>query len=246
MKEGLIIKMLSQWYPQNSKQLSKLLDSYLTGKSKANVNGIIVPHAGYDYSGKIAGRAFSLLKNQKNKTAVILSPSHYIPLQGILTHNKTSWNTSLKSIEIVKNKFSRADISQEHAIDNQIPFLQKLGFKKILPILIGEITIREAKEIALKISEISNYVLIVSTDLSHFLQYNRALERDKQTINSIINLNSERLLKTDNSACGIYPLLILIELCKLKNYKPELIDYKNSGDITGDKARVVGYASLYF
>jgi AmmeMemoRadiSam system protein B len=247
---------MSSWYPQNKEELSKLIDSYLSQKSdtsikQKNINGLIVPHAGYAFSGEIAGKAFSFLKNQKNndnKTAVILSPSHYIPLQGIATHNKQDWITPLGIINVINSNFKTAkiNISQEHAIDNQIPFLQKLNFKNILPILVGEISLEQAKQIAKELSKIDNVIFVLSTDLSHFLPYEEAKARDKETIKAIENLDANKLISIENSACGIYPLLILIELCKLKNIKPKLIEYKNSGDITRDKSRVVGYCSMVF
>jgi AmmeMemoRadiSam system protein B len=245
---------MPDWYPQNKEELSKLLESFLSHKpnikrKQISIAGIIVPHAGYAYSGEIAAEAYSLLKNQdnKNKIAIIISPSHYINIQGIATHNQQTWTTSLGTINI-KNKLNlkKMNISQEHAIDNQIPFLQKLGFKEILPLLVGELTILDAENIAKKLSKFEDYIFIFSTDLSHFLPYEQAKLKDSQTIDAITKLNSDKLIKIENCACGIFPLLILIELCKLKNWQPKLINYKNSGDITGDKDSVVGYASMIF
>jgi len=237
-----------EWYPQDKKELNRLLDEFLSQESKIKsekVNGIIAPHAGYSYSGAIAGKAYALLKDCKSKKAVILSPSHYIPLQGVVSHDKDSWENPLGKISLTKNTFQKMNISQEHAIGNQIPFLQKLGFKEILPIVVGEITSEEAKEIAKQISSFEG-VFIISSDLSHFLSYNEAEKKDKETIKAILKLKSKRLSSIDNSACGVFPLLILIELCKLKKFMPKLIEYKNSGDITGDKEQVVGYASFWF
>jgi len=235
-----------EWYPQNKKELSEIHDSYMQEKPKIKfkeINGIIVPHAGYEYSGKIAGKAFSLLKNKKNNLAIILSPSHYISLRGAASHNKETWKTTLGSIKVLDSNFPKIDISIEHAIDNQIPFLQKLRFKSILPLLVGDISINEAKNIAEEISKF-DATIIVSSDLSHFLAYEEACEKDKETIKAIQNLNSNGL--NENSACGIFPLFVLIELCKLKKWKPRLIEYKNSGNITPVKESVVGYASFYF
>jgi AmmeMemoRadiSam system protein B len=242
------------WYPQNKEQLNKVLDVFLSQKGriiKEEVHGLIVPHAGYAYSGEIAGKAYSLLKNKennKNKTAIILSPSHYFTLNEAVSHNKKTWQTPLGTINILNNDFKKADISQEHAIDNQLPFLQKLGFKNILPLLVGEISLTQARNIA---KELLNYIneqtiLIISTDLSHFLPYEEAKTKDSQTIDAITKLNSDKLIKIENCACGIFPLSVMIELCKIKHLKPKLLEYKNSGDITGDKSSVVGYVSMAF
>lgn len=241
------------WYPAGKKELNEILDKFLNLKDKLRItskeiSGIIIPHAGYEYSGQIAGKAYSLLKNKRNNLAVILAPSHYFPLREIAMHNQSAWQTPLGNIKIAKTRldFTKIDISKEHALDNQMPFLQKLGFAEILPLLVGEISGEEAKKIAEELSKIKNAVFIISTDLSHFLSYDKAVKKDAQTIEAIENLDSEKLLGIENSACGIFPLIILVELCKIKKLKPKLLEYKNSGDITGDKSSVVGYASLFF
>lgn len=237
-----------EWYPRNKKELNSLLSSYFSEKPSiraGKVNGLIVPHAGYEYSGKIAGKAHSILGNQENNLAVILSPSHYIPLSSIVSHNQEEWKTPIGSIKVIDSDFPKIDISREHAIDNQVPFLQKLGFKSILPLVIGEISVKEAKEAAKELSKL-NAAFIVSSDLSHFLPYREAVKKDKKTIEAIESLDSKKLLGMENSACGIFPLLILIELCKLKKWKPKLIEYRNSGNIANNKESVVGYASFIF
>jgi AmmeMemoRadiSam system protein B len=240
------------WYPLKKEELEELLDKLLEKelikRSKTrSINGIITPHAGYNYSGSIASKAYAYLKSSKKKKAIILSPSHYIPLNGLATHNDLEWQTPLGTVKVssLSNKFRKLNLTQEHAIDNQIPFLQKIGMKEILPIIVGDISKEQAKEIAKQFSKYAkDYDFIISTDLSHFLEYDYAKLEDKNTIKQIINLNSDSPEKID--ACGLYPLLILIELCKLKSWQPKLIEYKNSGDITGDKDKVVGYASLIF
>ncbi len=247
------------WYPREKEKLKKLVEKLLESASAKqternfSVNGIIVPHAGYAFSGRIAGKAFSLLKNSlsknseelKGKIAVVLGANHYLPVRGAFSHNKNYWQTPLGKIKVEKSCFDKLDISGEHSIDNQVPFLQAIGFKKILPLMISEITSNEAREIAEKISKIEG-IYVFSTDLSHFLDYASAKAKDEKTIRNIENLNKDYLLNEKNAACGVFPLLVLIELCKLKKWKPQLIEYKNSGDITGDKSAVVGYASFVF
>jgi AmmeMemoRadiSam system protein B len=240
---------MSNWYPQDKKELNNLLEKFLSQKTDINlaqqIHGLIVPHAGYEFSGEVAGKAYSLLKQNKNKKAIILSPSHYTQIDIASSHNETEWITPLGKIKVNQQGFPKQNISQEHAIDNQIPFLQKLGFKEILPLVIGEINQEEAKEIAEKLIQLGG-ILIISTDLSHFLNYEEAKKKDKETIKTIEEINTEKLEKIENNACGVYPLMIALELCKIKKYKPKLIEYKNSGDLTGDKDGVVGYASLVF
>jgi len=232
------------WYPSNKNELEEQLNQFLkTGKHKKKVNGIIVPHAGYEYSGAIAGQAFSLIQENSIKKAIILGPSHYVHLFEAATTNRESWETPLGKIKTFNTDFPKADIDAEHSIKNQIPFLQKLGIQEILPLMIGKITEEQAKEIAKKISKIKA-LYVFSTDLSHFLKYEKAVEKDKETIRIIESLEPDNFKYID--ACGYFPLLVLKELCKIKKTKPKLIQYKNSGDVTGDKESVVGYSSFYF
>lgn len=234
------------WYPQKKEELEKELDSFLiknTDRKQEKITGLIVPHAGYEFSGKVAGNAFSIIKDKKITKAVVIGPSHYLPLSGVLTSNRKQWETSLGDVKLFNIDFKTAKIEQEHSIDNQIPFLQRLGIKEIMPLMIGEITNEQAKEIAEKLSKIPA-LYVFSTDLSHFLPYEKAQKKDIETIKLIENLDLQNFFKID--ACGFYPLLVMMHLCKLKNLKPKLVEYKNSGDITGEKESVVGYSSFYF
>jgi MEMO1 family protein len=233
------------WYPEKKQDLEQVLEQYLSKKSdkKKEIHGIIVPHAGYIFSGEIAGKAFSLLK-QKFEKAVIIGPSHYVYLTGAVSSDKEKWKTPLGEIRIISSDFKKLNINEEHSIKNQVPFLQKLGLKEIMPLMIGEITLEQTKEIAQKISKIENAVYVFSTDLSHFLPYEQAVIKDKNTIKTIENLDINNKNKID--ACGINPILVMMHLCKIKKWKPKLIEYKNSGDVTGDKNSVVGYASFLF
>lgn len=229
---------MNQWYPQDKEELESEVSELIGKPNPKSIHGIIVPHAGYLYSGKIAGKAYSMLP--KKTKAIIIAPSHYSAFAGVASIETIE--TPLGKIKIIPNKFKT--IKYEHAIDNQIPFLQKLGFKEVLPLVIGEITQENAKEIAEFLSEQKDSVFIFSTDLSHFFPYEEALKIDKQTIKIIEELDLENFSKID--ACGKFPLLILMHLCKKKKYKPKLIEYKNSGDIIGNKTQVVGYACFMF
>ena len=146
------------WYPESKLELEEFIDNTFKKKPKINskkINGLIVPHAGYEYSGDIAGRAFSLLKGKKLDRAIVIGPSHYVSLLGALTSKSEEWKTPLGTIKIGKINLPLGDIEKEHSIKNQIPFLQKIGIKEIISIMVGEITNEEAKELAKKISKIS-------------------------------------------------------------------------------------------
>ncbi|MEM4337029.1 MAG: AmmeMemoRadiSam system protein B, partial [Candidatus Woesearchaeota archaeon] len=161
----------------------------------------------------------------------------------------TSWETplgkiNLKKIEVIKSN-KRPHIN-EHSIEVQLPFVQfisqitKQEFG-ITPICVGEITKPQAVEYAKILSNIDNSFFIVSTDLSHFLPYEEATAKDKETIKKIINKDYEGI-----DACGIYPLMIIIEIAKLKNWSFKLLNYSTSAETNNDKTAVVGYASFLF
>ncbi|VVB78196.1 Memo-like protein [uncultured archaeon] len=235
------------WYPEHKEELELFIENAFKKKPKIKskkINGLIVPHAGYEYSGKVAGKAFSLLKNKKVDKAIIIGPSHYVNLSGPITATNGEWKTSLGKIAIIQfPSLEVMDLQAEHSIKNQVPFLQKIGIKEIIPIMIGRIEDKEAKELAKKIAKI-NAVYIFSTDLSHFLTYEEAVQKDRSSIKIIKELNETNFKSID--ACGYFPLRVLFHLCKIKKTHPHLIEYKNSGDITGDKSTVVGYASFWF
>lgn len=232
---------MNYWYPEDKDELNKILNSYLKHNPKQDLHGLVVPHAGYNYSGRVAGKAFSLIP--KNKKAIVIGPSHYEAFQGIKTLHEDRLTTPLGKLKLTKNNFNVLNVP-EHSITNQFPFLQKLEYKEALPLVVGNITNEQAKQIAKELSKQTDYIFVFSTDLSHFLTYEQAVKTDKKSIEIIEQLDLNKTQEID--ACGKYPLLILMNLCKLKSWKPKLIEYKNSGDITGDKSQVVGYSSFWF
>jgi len=241
---------MSEWFPSDKDELKSLVNYLLNPKENIkidtkDIHGLIVPHAGYAYSGEIAGKAFSLLKS-KPKKVVILSPNHYSQFKGIASLENLE--TPLGKVKIIKNMFPKT--KYEHAILNQIPFLQLINPKiQVLPLIINPITIEEARQIARMLLinyPLKDYLYVISTDLSHFHSYNEAIKLDQQTTNLIQTLTLTKETQKKIDACGIYPLMVFIELAKLKKLSPTLIEYKNSGDITGDKSSVVGYSSWVF
>lgn len=229
------------WYPRDKKELERVISSFVVEKKGEKADGIVVPHAGYFYSGEIAGKGYSFLK--KKERAVIIGPNHYLRIGGFFTHSKDFFETPFGKIKVSNSDFLKVDISLEHSIGNQIPFLQFLGFKEVLPLVVSSISVSKAEEVARVLSKI-DASFVFSSDLSHFLSYEEAVSIDKKTIKAIENLDESYILECENCACGIFPLLVLVYLCKIKGWKPKSIVYKNSGDVTGDKKSVVGYCSI--
>jgi hypothetical protein len=223
-------------------------------EAKKVENGMIVPHAGYIYSGKTAAVGYkSMLELMKKKTAIkniiILGPSHLVAFQGILCDKNESWKTPLGNIRLRKFpeiKDNEEVHAREHSIEVQVPFIQfvaeKLGRElTITPLLVGDLTPIEVKRYAEALSKTENCFFVVSTDLSHYLNFNYAQKVDKETINKILDYNPEKL-----DACGRNPLRIIIEMAKIKKWEFKLLDYSTSADASGDKGAVVGYAAIGF
>jgi AmmeMemoRadiSam system protein A len=134
----------------------------------------------------------------------------------------------------------------EHSVEVILPFLQRyLNKFELIPIVMGR---GDIKRLTAAIDPMldQNTLLVVSSDLSHFLPYSEAVARDKETISMILNLQSNDLLKKDNSACGKIPILITLNMAIRYGWEPVLLHYSNSGDTAGGRSQVVGYAAIAF
>ncbi len=252
------------FYPRDKDTLQKMLvsffqkvrlDTSFQEKIKkirpSDIHGLIVPHAGYIYSGRTAAYAYSLLKKIKPKKILLFGPNHTVPLSGVSFADYNRWETPLGKINsTVENRISSPLVSyentahlQEHCLEVQLPFFQHtLKDFQIAPAIVGELTESEIKSFVKLIKEkFTDYFIVISTDLSHYLSQDAAEKEDKRTINSITNLNSLNL-----NACGRFPLAVAIELCKLNHWQPTLLHYTTSAEASRDASRVVGYASLFF
>lgn len=243
------------WYESNPYELSEEIKLYLQQVKQHNkfVKAVIVPHAGYMYSGQIAAYSFKQIPPTTQKV-IIMGTLHHYYIKGVCALDYDYLETPLGNIKVsadIKDLISKkiatfipeAD-NYEHSIEIELPFLKYcLKTFEIVPLLVGEV---DAKKFA---DELKNYidentVVVVSVDLSHFYNYEEARRLDLLTIDTILNLDEDKIpeLEIDSH----YAVMTLISLCKFFNWKPELLIYKNSGDITGDKSRVVGYTSIIF
>ncbi len=245
-----------EFYPNNEEELKSMLSKFIHEKQKINgLYGFLVPHAGYIYSGLIAGEAYSLLSNQ-NKF-VILGPNHFGIGPRIATYPKGRWLTPLgyanvdPLVESLGIPISEYAFQFEHSIEVQIPFIQyKVKEFTFIPIILQELSKQEYYKMAEIVENLINkgYFFIVSSDLNHYLENEVAHKKDNDLINSFINDSFEEFLKKayDMSACGFMAMAIAILVKNKLKGKFSLIDYKTSGDITGEKEKVVGYASIAF
>lgn len=255
-----------QFYPQTETGMIKMLSKMVeVVPEKQDVKGVIMPHAGYVYSGYVAGATIS--KVDVKKTAIILGTNHTGAGKPFSIMTKGSWETPLGEVkidtEIAESILKESSLLEEdslshlheHSIEVEVPFLQYLRKDvKIVPIVISSGSIKNyqqlGKEIADGFKKIGRAALfIASTDFTHYESKDSAEEKDRLAINAILALDEERLLQVVRelsiSMCGVAPTCTLISVCKnLGAQKAGLVKYQTSGDVSGDYTSVVGYAGM--
>lgn len=254
-----------QFYPASAKELKAQIGSFVDKKAqKSDYLGCILPHAGYIYSGEVAVKTLSRV-NLKNRI-ILLGPNHTgfgVPFS-IMTEGV--WQTPLGEVPIdsglaekisAGSRFLESDTQAhiyEHSLEVELPLLQffKVSFT-IVPIIFSSddmAALRSVGEaIAAAVKETDGATLIASSDMTHYEPGERAAKKDRLAIDAMLQLDEEKLMaiikKEHISMCGYAPVICLLSAAKsLGAKKAELVDYRNSGDITGDKTSVVGYAGL--
>lgn len=241
-----------RFYSRLESDLREEIESYLSQSGKVDVPGvvkaIVSPHAGYIYSGLTAGYAYNSLNGQNFNEVVVIGPTHRSQFTGLAGADYDSWKTPLGNLEQIEfpedfQTYNEAH-SHEHSIEVQLPFLQVVLDEFILaPILTGQINdlVTEVSRIDTLLN--SESLIVVSTDLSHYLPYEKAKQIDRETIDKILDLDGDF---SHERACGRDGIRILIEIAKKNGWKTKLLDYRTSGDTAGDQNRVVGYTSVAF
>ena len=256
------------FYPENSSELEQLvlslLDENKAVKKYKNIVGIVVPHAGYVYSGKSAAMVYNVLKNNSEfETAIILSPSHQEYFEGSCIYDGDSYETPLGEMHINKAiakyivdscesvSFGESGHKDEHALEVQLPFLQTITeYCDIVPIVIGDQNVNNLQELASVISELvdEKTIVIASSDLSHFHSKDKAAELDNIVIERIEKFEYPELYNDlENNkceACGGGGIVALLEMADIIGRNDaEVLSYTNSGDVSNDNSSVVGYLS---
>lgn len=260
-----------QFYPSNSKELSKELDAFFSQAkvepSKEKVEVIISPHAGYVYSGPIAAYGYKAASQFQYSTIVVIAPSHYVNFNGVSIWPEGSFETPLGSLAVdadfakkltAQNKefsFVRAAFAKEHSLEVQLPFLQKTFTNfKIVPVVIGDASFEVCQNLAagLKaaIGAREDVLIVISTDMSHYHSAKVARGMDQQVIDLVRNLNAKDLWQQCSlgkvELCGFMPVATAVLYAKEKGLTAEILKYGDSGDASGDKEAVVGYFSAIF
>jgi MEMO1 family protein len=256
------------FYPADPTLLAWQIDDMLDTEGRPRTPqiplGLIVPHAGYAWSGATAAAAYSLLKGQSFQTAVIVSPSHREYFNGISVYNGDAYRTPLGLMNVdvalrekllaVRGVIHESELGHrdEHAVEVQIPFLQRINpDAKILPIVMGDQRSEHCTLLADTLAACVNpatTVLIASSDLSHFHDQDEARQLDAIAARDILEAQPMKLLDDLAAerceACGGGPIAVVLSACmQLGADKVSIVHQCTSGDVSGENARVVGYLS---
>lgn len=216
---------------------------------------MIVPHAGYVYSGSIAAQAYARIKGSRYSRVVLIGPAHRAWFRGIALPGSSHFETPLGLVPVDLEACSMlASLpgvvesiiahEQEHALEVQLPFLQAvLGDFSIVPLLVGEASAEAVSLVIDRFIQEPCTLTLVSSDLSHFHPYVVAQALDGATAKAILELDP---ILNHEQACGASPVNGLLISARRMGLDPDLIDIRNSGDTSGDKRRVVGYGAFSF
>src|SRR5687768_10982651 len=248
------------FYPAQAESLARAVGDLLghaDAKSRAVPKALIAPHAGYVYSGPIAANAYALLAPARDsiKRVVLLGPTHRVAVRGLAVPAATRFATPLGVVDVDLEAVERlrtlpqvvvsdAAHALEHSLEVHVPFLQTvLADFKLVPLAVGHVDPRDVAAVLDMLYGGPETLIVVSSDLSHYLDYRNAQSVDRATCEAILGLKSDI---DHEQACGATPVSGLALTARVKGLRPELIDLRNSGDTAGDKGRVVGYASFAF
>ncbi len=260
------------WYPGNPVDLTRDIDAYLKKVPgdgvRGRIVGLISPHAGYLYSGQIAAHGYKLIQGQHFDSVIVIGPSHRSLFRGASVYRGGGYETPLGVVPVDDDLAGRIighgggiayhpqAHTQEHSIEIQLPFLQVvLGHFSFVPIVMGDQDRRACEDLAEAIYKAvkGKKVLVVgSSDLSHFHSYDKAVKLDRRVVDLVQKMDTDGLLVNlangSCEACGGGPIVVTMMVArKLGSAGVKVLKYANSGDVTGDKGRVVGYlsAALY-
>lgn len=250
------------FYPADAVVLARDVQTLLAAAAQptspaGTPKALIVPHAGYVYSGPVAASAYARLRPLRDiiQRVVLLGPVHRVAVHGLALPGTQAFETPLGRIPLDREAVnqilalrqvttSAAAHVSEHSLEVQLPFLQQvLGDFRLVPLAVGEATPEEVAEVIEALWGGPETLIVVSSDLSHYLPYQAAQHVDNQTCAAITRL---QILDSHEQACGATPVNGLLIAARRHHLRPQLLDLRNSGDTAGDRERVVGYAAFAF
>lgn len=249
------------FYPDNPIELKRTVADLLaqagTGTARPAPKALIVPHAGYIYSGAVAASAFSALADLRGRIrrVVLLGPTHRVPVRGLALPEAERFATPLGEVPLdcagmqalaglPQVMRSAAAHQMEHSLEVQLPFLQQvLGDFQLLPLAVGDASAAEVAEVLEQVWGGDETLIVISSDLSHFLPDALARQVDGETVKAILALNPHL---NHEQACGATPVNGLLLAAQRHGLYPLALDVRNSSDTAGDPERVVGYAAFAF
>ena len=259
------------WYPGAPSILRSDIENYFNSvpelELEGEVVGVIAPHAGYVYSGQVAANAYNLVRGKKYDAVIVVGPSHRVAFHGVSIFSTGGYETPLGIVPVAEELakkikiFSKTVVDipeahlQEHSVEIQLPFLQvALDNFSFIPLVMGDQGANTCQELARAIYEAARgkKILIVgSSDLSHFYNYNIAKKLDTVILRHLKDGDANGLLESlENGtaeACGGGPMVVAMFVARMMGAnKAHLLKYANSGDVTGDKSSVVGYAAAVY
>lgn len=248
------------FYPADRTSLEETIKSCLPqAKPSARVpKAIIVPHAGYLYSGPIAGTAYARVAQAREtiRRVVLLGPSHFVPFSGIALSTADQFKTPLGLIPVDREAVEKINHlsgvayldrahGEEHSLEVELPFLQTvIQHFTLVPLAVGEAKPEAVSEVLDLLWNGEEMLIVVSSDLSHYLDDKSARKMDVQTAQAIEALEAERI--ENAQACGAYPVRGLLVAAREHGLRAETLDLRTSGDTQGKKDRVVGYGAFAF
>lgn len=254
-----------RFYPPDPRELAETVSRFMADPSATRSTlttsripkGLIVPHAGYVYSGSVAGHVYSLLEPVRNKIrrVVLIGPSHHVPFVGIGTTSADAFETPLGPIpidreineELLRFPFitTRDDVhTPEHSLEVQLPFLKQcLDDFSLVPLVYGRVAPEQIAQILRHVWGGPETLIVVSSDLSHFLEESDCRRVDAETAKIIESLETDRL--TSERACGALGIQGLMILAREQGLQLTKLELKNSGEVSGDFDRVVGYGGFF-
>ena len=257
MKRSRKPAVAGSFYPSDSGVLRTTVETLLaeaTGQHGGAPLALIAPHAGYIYSGPVAASAYACLHafRERYRRVVLLGPAHRVALRGIALPDVEAFETPLGAIPLDRAAMDELDDPEvdfddaahrrEHSLEVQLPFLQVvLDHFSLLPLLVGATTPKAVARVIDRLWTPPDTLVVVSSDLSHYLPYAEARRRDSATCRAIEALDGGALHSHD--ACGAAPLRGLLLAARRRGLTARTLDLRNSGDTAGDRAQVVGYGA---